>query len=254
MRPTTRPTRFRHGQAPSTLDLILTNEEGMVRDLTYMPGLGCSDHVVLKFNLACYTERRTPSGPSLNYNRGDYDLLRSLLQEVDWSVMHDDNVDHAYHFFVSVLQEAVDEAVPKSRPKANKNVYINRQATKLKREKASLWNAYSRSRDAVDYARYCRCRNRLRRLTRELRKNFEHRVSREVKHNPKAFWRYANSRLKTKTGIENLKDEHGCLTRGDEAKATILNRFFSSVFTKEDLTTIPQPAPHLDDSLYSKTW
>ena len=26
----TRPTRYRHGQAPSTLDLILTNEEGMV--------------------------------------------------------------------------------------------------------------------------------------------------------------------------------------------------------------------------------
>ena len=32
-----KPTRYRHGQVPSTLDLILTNEEGMVQDLQYLP-------------------------------------------------------------------------------------------------------------------------------------------------------------------------------------------------------------------------
>ena len=45
----THPTRYRQGYTPSTLDLVLTNEEGMISDLEYQPGLGKSDHVVLRF-------------------------------------------------------------------------------------------------------------------------------------------------------------------------------------------------------------
>ena len=169
----TRPTRFRHDQAPSTLDLILTSEEGMVHELEHLPGLGNSDHVILRFGLACYTEKGTLALPQLNYNRGDYNLLRTLLQRVDWTVLHGSDMLHAYHFFVTTLREVVTAAVPVTRPKSNKNLYMNSQARKLKREKYSLWSIYTNTKDAVDYARYCRCRNRLRKLTRDLRRNFE---------------------------------------------------------------------------------
>ena len=36
-------TSYRSGIQPSLLDLILTNEEDMVSDLEYLPGLGKSD-------------------------------------------------------------------------------------------------------------------------------------------------------------------------------------------------------------------
>ena len=51
------PTRFRDGVSPSLLDLVFTNEEGMLTNLQYSPGLGKSDHVLLTFLLACYTTR-----------------------------------------------------------------------------------------------------------------------------------------------------------------------------------------------------
>ena len=41
------------GESPNVLDLILTNEEGMVSDLEHLPGLGNSDHVVLQTSLVC---------------------------------------------------------------------------------------------------------------------------------------------------------------------------------------------------------
>ena len=41
----TEPARFRFGEEPSFLDLVLSNEEGMVYNLAYHPGLGDSDHV-----------------------------------------------------------------------------------------------------------------------------------------------------------------------------------------------------------------
>ena len=50
----TESTRYRQGEQPNLLDLILTNEEGMVQNLTYHPGLGDSDHCCLKFDLNCY--------------------------------------------------------------------------------------------------------------------------------------------------------------------------------------------------------
>ena len=39
-----KPTRVRNTDHPSILDLILTNEEGMVADLEYLSPLGKSDH------------------------------------------------------------------------------------------------------------------------------------------------------------------------------------------------------------------
>ena len=49
-------TRYQSCNQPSLLDLILTNEEDMVFDLEYLPGLGKSDHVSLKFTYNCLIE------------------------------------------------------------------------------------------------------------------------------------------------------------------------------------------------------
>ena len=38
------PTRFRDGNAPGLLDLILTNDENMIFETIHNPGLGESDH------------------------------------------------------------------------------------------------------------------------------------------------------------------------------------------------------------------
>lgn len=50
----TNPTRARINQCPSILDLIFTNEEGMVSNLLISAPLGKSDHGVLAFQLNSY--------------------------------------------------------------------------------------------------------------------------------------------------------------------------------------------------------
>ena len=49
----TEPTRYRHGEEPRLLDLVLSNEEDMMYNLAHEPGLGDSDHITLTFNLIC---------------------------------------------------------------------------------------------------------------------------------------------------------------------------------------------------------
>ena len=79
------PTRFRHGDTPHILDLILTNEEGMISNLSHLPALGNSDHEVLQFSLWCYMYRRESHATKLNLHRGDYKKMAEDLGTIPWS-------------------------------------------------------------------------------------------------------------------------------------------------------------------------
>ena len=69
----------------------------------------------------------------------------------------------------------------------------------------------------------------------------------DLKTNPKAFWKYSNSRLKTKPKVGDLKDTNGKLVSDAKLKAGVLNEFFASVFTTEDVNEVPE----LDDRVQS---
>ena len=69
--------------------------------------------------------------------------------------------------------------------------------------------------------------------------SFEKKIANEAKLNPKAFYRYVNSKLEVKSGISDLKNDKGEKISGDGLKAEALNNFFSSVFTIEDTTNMP---------------
>ena len=74
---------------PHTLDLVFTNEENMVTNLYYLPGLGNSDHVCLRFNLICYTQYYTQSSHHYNYNRVDFSGMQKWLSSFDWAADFD---------------------------------------------------------------------------------------------------------------------------------------------------------------------
>ena len=55
--------------------------------------------------------------------------------------------------------------------------------------------------------------------------------------------------MKRVTGISNLTKEDNTLTDSDKEKANILNEFFSSVFTLEELSNVPKLPPR-NDGMY----
>ena len=108
-----------------------------------------------------------------------------------------------------------------------------------------------RSQDPIDLARYNRCRNRLRGLTRRLRREFESRLIADLRVNPKAFWKYTNSRLKVKPWVGDLRNSAGTLVTDDQTKASVLNDFFAGVFTSESSSSIPGFVARCKNSLLS---
>ena len=124
------------------------------------------------------------------------------------------NVYQAYDFLKGALHEAVEKSVPQTRPKPRKNVYITGEAMKLKRKKTALWNMYARTGDSVDYAQYCSCRNKLRSLTRRLRKEFEQHISRELKSMGVATT--TDTTDSVRTSFEVFKNLYGMSVQVDE--------------------------------------
>ena len=229
------PTRFREGEVSNILDLIMTNEEHMVSALDYQPGLGKSDHVVLRFRLASYAFQVSANYARLNFHKADFHQLNANVETVDWESLRHHDIGTGYDIFKNTLSRAVRECIPPSRsPHSRKNIYMNSKALKLKNLKLQLWRRYLCSREPLDYVRFTRCRNKLRGLTRKLRRQFERQLVSDLKANPRAFWRYTNTRLKTRSGIGALRDSSGELESRDSVKAGILNSFFGSVFTRED--------------------
>ena len=82
------PTRVRQGNEPSVLDLIFSNEENMVENVNLLASLGKSDHLVLTFNLVCYTisHPKNEQKSKLNFFKGDYVSIREELDKIDWGI------------------------------------------------------------------------------------------------------------------------------------------------------------------------
>ena len=233
------PTRYRLGEEPHTLDLVFSNEDGMIRNIMYHPGLGKSDHVIITFDLECYTHRNT-SMRAQNLHKTNFSLLNTLAKSADWEGDVDKSMQERYDHFKRTLHELTSRCAPPASTKAaKKNIYMTREALKKKKKKRSLWLTYLHTQDPIDYARYIRCRNDLRRLTRNLRQNFEKKLAKDAKQDSKAFWRYVHSRTKTRTRVEDLKQEDGSIATEDSNKAGVLNSFFSSMFTDEN-DEVPQ--------------
>ena len=66
---------------------------------------------------------------------------------------------------------------------------------------------------------------------RQLKRDKENKIAKDIKNNPKAFYQYISSKLLKKESIADLIDKNGNLNKTDFNKCEILNDFFSSVFT-----------------------
>jgi len=99
---------------------------------------------------------------------------------------------------------------------------------KLISRKNRLWTRYMETRDSSKYRQYCICRNKVRAATRASQREYEKQVAVKAKTEPKNFWKYANSKLKTKSNIPDLfiDANKNVLTSSYQEKVEVLSLLF----------------------------
>ena len=68
-------TRIRGTDVPTLIDLILTNEEGMVNEVEIQSLLGKSDHALMTFNFYCYNTELIDTPSKFLFDKGNYDNM-----------------------------------------------------------------------------------------------------------------------------------------------------------------------------------
>ena len=82
-------------------------------------------------------------------------------------------------------------------------------------------------------------RNQTKFICRKAARDYERMIAGDTKDNPKAVFSYAKKKMKTKSGIADLIKSDNTMASSSKDKANVLNDFFSSVFTREDRSYIP---------------
>ena len=117
------PTRYRGGNEPSLLDLIFSNEEGMVYNLKHESGLGESDHTCFRFTLKCYYNEVKQKISWPNYFKADCTTIRNRISQVNWISELQSNFTTSYIKFVKLLEKSMEGCVPKFVKKRKRKTY-----------------------------------------------------------------------------------------------------------------------------------
>lgn len=233
-------TRFRRNES-ATLDLVITEEENII-DLEVDSPLGKSDHVVLKFKYVCYLdnleEYKDGGFPKYIYYKGDYEKMSQMLMGIDWeNELNGKTVEEMWNKYKKIMYELYHQCIPvraKRKKMTSKPPWMNVKASRAVRRKFFAFRRWQESKSSQMYNEYIKERNKATKAYKKAKKEFEGKIAKEAGKNPKAFYKYANSKLKVKTGIGKVKAGEGKMTETDEETAEMLNNFFQTVFIKEE--------------------
>jgi len=111
-------TRYRHGDVPSRLDYVFTDEEGLINDVDYMSPLSKSDHVILHWHTIVEPHESLPNRPQ-KFVFHDYSPVKLQLSQVNWSEMFDGKDVNTCWTLHDMIQKCVPLASP---PGDKKNI------------------------------------------------------------------------------------------------------------------------------------
>ena len=255
-----RATRRRERDEPSTLDLVFTNEEMQVSQITHGAPLGKSDHDVLSFSFHCYIDFARNKDRQI-FERGDYPAMRSNVSIKTWreeflklAKSRKSTPESLWCSLKSQLHKLTEMYVP-IETSSNKQTWKDkgsipldekaRQAIKRKEKSHRQWMSAKRWQMDEEGIRkqYNRDRNLVKTLLRKAKRRFERDIAMKAKTEPKAFWGHTRRKLKTKSGVapllSNPKDSNS-MKFDENDKANLLLNQFSSVFTREPEGDIPR--------------
>ena len=251
-----KPTRRRGNDDPSLLYLIFTDESMQVSEIAHYAPLGKSDHSVITFDFHCYLDFTTQKD-KYSFDKGDYESMRSELINSKWKedytkIDSDASVEDKWASLKAMLSKLRDIYVPKQKStgkprwKERGSFPMCSETCDAMKEKNKVFRSWMTSKSNLqrDAARlkYNKLRNKTKTLLRKSKRYFEKGIAQRFKNNPKSFWTHTRRKLKTNCSVapllKDLKNKSS-LKFKDKEKANILQKKFSSIFTKEPEGTIP---------------
>ena len=237
------------------LDLILTNEENLVRNVKVEPPIGNSDHALVKFELNYMAPSKIGYFYKRNYKLADLNKICGYLSNVDWygSFNSVTGVNAKYELFLAVLNHCIELFVPMMKTplrRARLPLYLQ-SLFKKKSDAWSVANACTSSNSSDLWNRFRTINDRFEKKLRKFFSSIERKVVESGNKNE--FYKFINTRIEQKAKLSVLVGANGAIAKSDIDRAELLAETFSSTFsTDKDSPELNTPAvfPVMDDSFW----
>ena len=147
-----------------------------------------------------------------------------------------------WNAWVDLFDSAVDQCIPKKNKRKNRRApWILDDMVKLARKKK---RSYKKAKSSDNTALWSKCKkmnNMLKKKCNEARWEYLKDLASNVhdKEEHKLFWNYVNSKRKGSNDLTVIKLDNGSILTDECNISERLNKFFASVFTRENLENIP---------------
>ena len=98
------------------LGLILTNRDGLVKEVKAGSSLGCSGHEMVEFKFLSGRSKAISRIATLDFRKANFDLFQDLLGAILWApVLEGKGASESWSAFKQLFFQAQDRCVPVSK-------------------------------------------------------------------------------------------------------------------------------------------
>ena len=137
-----------------------------------------------------------------DWAKADFDQISANLSTIDWAKELDgkSGID-SWWFVKEVIDRETERCMPKKRRRTgSRPLWMTRCIMRLIRKKRRVWRWYTTSgyskKDYEEFHAFKNIQNQVKKAVRLAKRNFERKLAKDAKKNPKAFYGY----MKKKTG------------------------------------------------------
>ena len=179
-----------------------------------------------------------------DYRQANIKNMRKYLNQTKWEDIFEgcEDCEEMWKIFRGVYDKLITLFVPtKTRKrKSSLPVWWNRKIQSLRKKRLKWWKRYKVSYRQEDFNQYKKAQRDTSKEVRRAKRLYENKIANNIKTDPKLYYRYARSKMDVKDGIGPLTGEDGNVISDNKDMAQVLNQYFTTVFTDENMENIPE--------------
>lgn len=227
----------------SILDLCFTTNPAFVNSVEVKPGI--SDHDVVVIDASIRPKIiKLPKRKVFLYKKADFDKvaedLDALNGELTDDVVQQTDINELWNRFTDTIKKSMDSNIPSKMTSSKPSVpWINSNVKRNIRKKRKLYDKARKTGDFELWDRFKELRRKTDRQMRKLHRDHVRGIGDSLQsENTKPFWNYVKALRRDVFGVSPLSSM-GRIASSAKEKAEALNKQFCSVFTREELSSIP---------------
>ena len=231
----TEPTRQN-----SILDLVFSDNRGLVRELAVSEGLGSSDHNMITFYITSEARPKDNFHMVPNFNQADFNKLRKELAHINWkNTLGGLDTCEAWSIFKDTLNIIQNKYIPLKHKRSTKKQnpsWLTPEVRKAIRDKSGAFKMFKGSMSETNKIIYRKSRDEVKKKVRAAKRAKELDLAKNCNADSKKFFSfYKISSVAKSIGPLKANDR---LVGNDTEMVELLSEQFESVFTIEDQSNL----------------